>query len=79
MNETELISRAETARLLGVSLRTVNRYVSAGRLTPTYERHRGQFVPRYERLDVLNLARQVRVPRNRPALPEDSVPKPVCS
>lgn len=64
MTETQLISRAEAAELLGVSVRTINRYAAAGYLTPTYERHRGQLVPRYDRgaLEELRHIRQASEP-----------------
>lgn len=72
MEETQLISRQEAAVILGVSARTINRYMNAGYLTPTYERHRGQLVPRYSRFDVEELAHS----RNSQ---ERFVPNPLCS
>lgn len=71
MTETQLISRDEAAWTLGVSTRTINRYVAAGYLTPTYERHRGQLVPRYDRLTVEELA-------HRRKTPESTAPEDAC-
>lgn len=67
MTETQLISRAEAAELLSVSVRTINRYAAAGRLKPYYVNVRGQLVPRYWRDNVLALK-----------APESNAPKTAC-
>jgi hypothetical protein len=69
MEETQ-ISRAETAKILGVSVRTVNRYVVAGYLNPIYARlAHGGWAPRFNRAEVEELAHHRKEPL---------VPKPLC-
>jgi excisionase family DNA binding protein len=63
MTETQLIRRQEAAKLLGVTPRTINRYVAAGRLAPTYRPYRGQIIPWYDPEEVLTL-------RAEPVTPE---------
>jgi len=68
--EEEQISRAETARILGVSVRTVNRYVAKGYLKCTYDRlTHGGWAPRFSRQEVEGLAHH---------RAESLVPKDVC-
>jgi len=69
--EEEQISRIETARILGVSTRTVNRYVARKYLECTYARlPQGGWAPRFSRQEVEGLARR---------RAESLVPKGVCS